>query len=233
MSSSLLRTKPLTLVLKETEDGEHGLRRALKAWDLVAIGIGCIIGVGIFVLPGVEAANHAGPGHHPLVRDRGRRLRVRRALLRGAGRHDPGRRAAPTPTATPRLGELRGVDHRLGPDPGVHGRREPGGDRLVGVPRQPDQSPAPAVRREPAARLVRATVGTRRSATGHSQPAGCADRRGTHVAARARDQGERPRQPHDGDHQGHRDPDLHRADRLVCQPQQLDIRSCRSVSKAS
>jgi APA family basic amino acid/polyamine antiporter len=62
MSSSLLRTKPLTLVLKETEDGEHGLRRALKAWDLVAIGIGCIIGVGIFVLPGVEAANHAGPG---------------------------------------------------------------------------------------------------------------------------------------------------------------------------
>ncbi len=62
MSSSLLRTKPLTLVLKETEDEKHGLRRALKAWDLVAIGIGCIIGVGIFVLPGVEAANHAGPG---------------------------------------------------------------------------------------------------------------------------------------------------------------------------
>jgi APA family basic amino acid/polyamine antiporter len=62
MSSSLLRTKALTLVLKETEDERHGLRRALKAWDLVAIGIGCIIGVGIFVLPGVEAANHAGPG---------------------------------------------------------------------------------------------------------------------------------------------------------------------------
>jgi APA family basic amino acid/polyamine antiporter len=62
MSPSLLRTKPLTLVLKETEDEKHGLRRALKAWDLVAIGIGCIIGVGIFVLPGVEAANHAGPG---------------------------------------------------------------------------------------------------------------------------------------------------------------------------
>ncbi|MCJ7440122.1 MAG: amino acid permease [Thermoanaerobaculaceae bacterium] len=62
MSSSLLRTKPLTLVLKETEDEKHGLRRVLKVWDLIAIGIGCIIGVGIFVLPGVEAANHAGPG---------------------------------------------------------------------------------------------------------------------------------------------------------------------------
>jgi APA family basic amino acid/polyamine antiporter len=38
------------------------LRRALGPWDLVALGIGCILGVGIFVLPGVEAANHAGPG---------------------------------------------------------------------------------------------------------------------------------------------------------------------------
>jgi APA family basic amino acid/polyamine antiporter len=62
MSSSLLRTKPLTLVLEEASDEAHGLKRALKAWDLVAIGIGCIVGVGIFVLPGVEAATHAGPG---------------------------------------------------------------------------------------------------------------------------------------------------------------------------
>jgi basic amino acid/polyamine antiporter, APA family len=62
MRSSLLRTKPLTLVLQETSDEKHGLKRALGVWDLVAIGIGCIIGVGIFVLPGVEAANHAGPG---------------------------------------------------------------------------------------------------------------------------------------------------------------------------
>ena len=62
MRSSLLRTKPLTLVLQETSDEKHRLRRVLGPWDLVAIGIGCIIGVGIFVLPGVEAANHAGPG---------------------------------------------------------------------------------------------------------------------------------------------------------------------------
>jgi len=62
MSSSLLRTKPLAVLLGETTSEEHRLRRALGPWDLVALGIGCIIGVGIFVLPGVQAAQHAGPG---------------------------------------------------------------------------------------------------------------------------------------------------------------------------
>lgn len=59
---SLFRTKPLTVILQEPESGKDRLRRALGPFDLVAIGIGCIIGVGIFVLPGVEAATHAGPG---------------------------------------------------------------------------------------------------------------------------------------------------------------------------
>lgn len=59
---SLLRTKPLAAILRDPDGEQGGLRRALGAWDLVAIGIGCIIGVGIFVLPGVEAAKHAGPG---------------------------------------------------------------------------------------------------------------------------------------------------------------------------
>jgi APA family basic amino acid/polyamine antiporter len=62
MASSLLRTKPLSLLLADTESEAHRLRRSLTVWDLVALGIGCIIGVGIFVLPGVEAAKHAGPG---------------------------------------------------------------------------------------------------------------------------------------------------------------------------
>ena len=61
-NSPLLRTKPLTLLLADTADHQRTLKRVLHAWDLVAIGIGCIIGVGIFVLPGVEAAKHAGPG---------------------------------------------------------------------------------------------------------------------------------------------------------------------------
>src|SRR5512137_2031324 len=62
MASSLFRTKPLNSLLHEVGDEQRGLKRALHWWDLVAIGIGCIIGVGIFVLPGVEAAKHAGPG---------------------------------------------------------------------------------------------------------------------------------------------------------------------------
>ena len=62
MKLPFLRTKPLNLILQAPEGGERRLKRALGPWDLVAIGIGCSIGVGIFVLPGVEAATHAGPG---------------------------------------------------------------------------------------------------------------------------------------------------------------------------
>jgi APA family basic amino acid/polyamine antiporter len=53
----MFRKKPLPT----TSDTGHGLRRHLSAWDLAGIGIGCMVGVGIFVLPGVEAAGHAGP----------------------------------------------------------------------------------------------------------------------------------------------------------------------------
>ncbi len=42
-------------------DCEHGLRRSLSAWNLVTLGIGCIIGAGIFVLSGHAAAEAAGP----------------------------------------------------------------------------------------------------------------------------------------------------------------------------
>ncbi len=59
---SLFRTKSLAALLHEPDSERGSLKRALGPFDLVAIGIGCIIGVGIFVLPGVEAATHAGPG---------------------------------------------------------------------------------------------------------------------------------------------------------------------------
>jgi APA family basic amino acid/polyamine antiporter len=62
MSRSLLRTKPLADVLAERDDEGRRLRKRLGPWDLTALGIGCIIGVGIFVLPGVQAAKNAGPG---------------------------------------------------------------------------------------------------------------------------------------------------------------------------
>src|SRR5256886_7336194 len=42
-------------------DEVHGLRRCLTAWDLTFMGIGQMIGTGIFVLTGVAAATQAGP----------------------------------------------------------------------------------------------------------------------------------------------------------------------------
>jgi APA family basic amino acid/polyamine antiporter len=43
------------------EAQSHGLKRTLGKWNLVSLGIGCIIGAGIFVMTGTAAANHAGP----------------------------------------------------------------------------------------------------------------------------------------------------------------------------
>jgi basic amino acid/polyamine antiporter, APA family len=54
-------TKPLAAILEEARDEGAGLRRRLGAFDLLALGIGGTIGVGIFVLTGVAAARYAGP----------------------------------------------------------------------------------------------------------------------------------------------------------------------------
>lgn len=59
--STLFARKPLSLLFQEAENNEHGLRRHLTAWNLVLLGIGCVIGAGIFVLTGSAAANYAGP----------------------------------------------------------------------------------------------------------------------------------------------------------------------------
>ena len=42
-------------------ESEYGLRKCLSAWDLTLMGIGAIIGTGIFVLTGIAAATQAGP----------------------------------------------------------------------------------------------------------------------------------------------------------------------------
>jgi APA family basic amino acid/polyamine antiporter len=47
--------------LQTEATGEHGLRRSLGAFNLVMLGIGAIIGTGIFVLTGTVAAQNAGP----------------------------------------------------------------------------------------------------------------------------------------------------------------------------
>src|SRR4051812_7892787 len=61
--AKLLAVKPLSRLLKEAEnEGESGLKRTLGPLNLITLGIGAIIGAGIFVLTGQAAANHAGPG---------------------------------------------------------------------------------------------------------------------------------------------------------------------------
>jgi APA family basic amino acid/polyamine antiporter len=57
---SLMATKPLERILAESE-GEHSLKKTLGAGQLIALGIGAIIGAGLFSLTGIAAANHAGP----------------------------------------------------------------------------------------------------------------------------------------------------------------------------
>jgi basic amino acid/polyamine antiporter, APA family len=57
----LERVKPLATILAEGSDQEHGLKRSLGPWALTAMGIGAIIGTGIFVLTGVASATRAGP----------------------------------------------------------------------------------------------------------------------------------------------------------------------------
>src|SRR5437868_15172546 len=60
--ANLLAKKPLNLIMSEAQEtGEHSLKRALGAGNLVSLGIGAIIGTGIFVLTGAAAAQYAGP----------------------------------------------------------------------------------------------------------------------------------------------------------------------------
>src|SRR3954453_17769021 len=70
---NLTRTKSVDDILATTdgveaasgEQGEHGehrgLRKQLRAWDLMSFGIGIVIGTGIFTLTGVAAVDFAGP----------------------------------------------------------------------------------------------------------------------------------------------------------------------------
>src|SRR3990170_4037237 len=60
---SLWSTKPMTVLQAEAgETGTHTLKRTLGALNLTLLGIGAIIGAGIFVLTGQAAAQYAGPG---------------------------------------------------------------------------------------------------------------------------------------------------------------------------
>ncbi|MCF6131360.1 amino acid permease [Flavobacterium wongokense] len=58
---SIWKRKPMALLLEEASESEKGLKRTLTAWSLVALGIGAIIGAGLFVRTATAAAQNAGP----------------------------------------------------------------------------------------------------------------------------------------------------------------------------
>ena len=59
---SLFSTKPISRIVAEAEEtGTHTLKKTLSSLDLTMLGVGAIIGTGIFVLTGQAAGKHAGP----------------------------------------------------------------------------------------------------------------------------------------------------------------------------
>ncbi|HUL43066.1 MAG TPA: amino acid permease [Bacteroidota bacterium] len=68
MLKQLFRTKNLDALLHESEEPQHQLKRALGAFDVVMLGIGAIIGAGIFATIGTAAAGDAArPGAGPAL----------------------------------------------------------------------------------------------------------------------------------------------------------------------
>ena len=61
MSNQLFRTKSLDLILADAEEPQHQMKRTLGPIQLIALGIGAIVGAGIFAVIGSAAA---GGGHH-------------------------------------------------------------------------------------------------------------------------------------------------------------------------
>ena len=60
--NSLWRVKPIDVILKQEEHPDKSLKRTLGPLSITAMGVGAIVGTGIFVLTGVAAAKYAGPG---------------------------------------------------------------------------------------------------------------------------------------------------------------------------
>ena len=58
---NLFVKKSISQLIKSSESGEHQLKRSLGAYNLVSLGIGAIIGAGLFSLTGIAAAENAGP----------------------------------------------------------------------------------------------------------------------------------------------------------------------------
>ena len=61
MKSVLFATKSLEQLTREADSEASGLKRVLGPWHLIFLGVGAIVGAGIFVITGHAAAQYAGP----------------------------------------------------------------------------------------------------------------------------------------------------------------------------
>ena len=62
MGNPLFARKSMEMLLSESrESGEHSLKKTLGPFQLTALGVGAVIGAGIFVFSGL-GAHYAGPG---------------------------------------------------------------------------------------------------------------------------------------------------------------------------
>ncbi|MCX6181588.1 MAG: amino acid permease [Bacteroidetes bacterium] len=61
MGLSIFKRKSLDKLIAESDDSEKGFKRTLSATGLIALGIGAVIGAGLFVRTAAAIANNAGP----------------------------------------------------------------------------------------------------------------------------------------------------------------------------
>ena len=113
----------------------HPLKRSLSALNLIALGVGGIIGAGIFILTGHAAAANAGPAVTLSFLLGAVACAIRRAVLRRdvVDRSDQRQRLY---LCLCNLRRTDRLDHRLGPHSRICGRRDRGRDRLVRLCRQ-------------------------------------------------------------------------------------------------
>ncbi|MDB5282357.1 MAG: amino acid permease-associated region, partial [Bacteroidota bacterium] len=58
---NLFKKKSISSLIKESTEGEHTLSKSLSTFSLIMLGVGVIIGAGLFSITGIAARDNAGP----------------------------------------------------------------------------------------------------------------------------------------------------------------------------
>ena len=131
MANQLFQMKTHEALLEELH-GENRLRRVLGPVQLSSLGVGAIIGTGIFVLTGVAAHDLTGPALMLSFVVSGHDLHFRGAVLRGIRLHGA-RGGIGLHLCLRDAGRTLRLDHRLGPDSRIRRGVGHGGARLVAL----------------------------------------------------------------------------------------------------